>query len=112
MVVKFTAPAEIVAGRVACWSAIQVLNIEVQVVQADIEVGSVVAEINLKQFRNILLTVVTAFKDAGKVGVVVKAEQPENVEDKSVNVVIELGRLTVVNAEQFRNAELIEVKEF
>ena len=110
--VKFTAPAEIVAGRITCWSAIHVLNAEVQVVQTDIEVGSVVAEINLVQFRNIEDTVVTAFKDAGKVGVVVKAEQPENVESRVVSPVIELGIFTVVKEEQFKNVDPNPVKEF
>jgi hypothetical protein len=58
------------------------------------------------------LTVVTAFRDAGKVGQVTKAEQLVNVLSKEVKVVIELGIFTVVNEMQFWNVPAIEVKEF
>jgi hypothetical protein len=44
--VKFTAPAEIVAGRITSRSAIFPLNICVKFVQIDIEVGRVVAEVS------------------------------------------------------------------
>jgi hypothetical protein len=58
------------------------------------------------------LTVVTAFKDAGKVGQVTKAEQLVNVLSKLVNAVIELGIFTVVKEVQFWNVCAIVVKEF